>query len=313
MAAGDAGIDRFKDVHALLLCPGDEIHSSTGGSSRGGGAGSCAGLGRRERRRIVVHAVKLRRRAIDVHLENVRPVVVAGKVMPELHLDGEIEIALGVENAFLRSHRPGDDARQRVDDQRAAAAVRIAQEFLALGAGLQRLDHVIVHGAAGRDHERLAHLREGLRVDGDAVAQRIAAGREMIGPAHDVNAGAFGDQREHRERIGVLAADQPRHRPELGREGAEGVAIAAHVDQPLADRRHDLLVLADDRAVRPEIDLRVEHGAGGVRQLLAHADDDIGVGVAGGFAERRGLGPGISTAFLNSSTASLLAMAPVAA
>ena len=62
------------------------------------------------------------------------------------------------------------------------------------------------------------------------------------------------------------------------------------------------------RAVRAEIDLRVEHGAGGVRHLLAHADHHIGVGLARGRAERVDLGPGISTEFLNSSTASLLAM-----
>ena len=48
--------------------------------------------GRRERRRIVVHAVKLRRRAVDVQLENVRPVVMAGKVVPQLHLDRDFTV-----------------------------------------------------------------------------------------------------------------------------------------------------------------------------------------------------------------------------
>ena len=38
----------------------------------------------------------------------------------------------------------------------------IAQEFLGFGAGLEHLDHLLVDGAAGRDHESLAHLREGL-------------------------------------------------------------------------------------------------------------------------------------------------------
>ena len=121
------------------------------------------------------------------------------------------------------------------------------------------------------------------------LRKRIAAGREMVRPAHDVDARALGDQREHRERVGILAADQPAHRAELAGEGAEGVAVAAHVHQPLADRRHDLLVLADERAVRADIDLRVEHGAGGLRQLLAHADHHVGVGVARGRAQRLGL------------------------
>ena len=74
----------------------------------------------------------------------------------------------------------------------------------------------------------------------------------MVGPAHDVDARAFGDQREHRERIGVLAANQPRHRPKLALECAEGVAVAAHMDEPLADRRHDFLVFADDLPSGPK-------------------------------------------------------------
>ncbi len=81
-------------------------------------------LRRAERDRIVVHAVKLRRGAIDMHLENVRPVVVAGKVVAQLHLNAEVEIAFGVEDAFLGAHRPRDDPRQRIDDQRPAAATQ---------------------------------------------------------------------------------------------------------------------------------------------------------------------------------------------
>jgi RNA polymerase sigma-70 factor (ECF subfamily) len=46
------------------------------------------------RGRIVVLAIKLRRRAIDVNLENVGTVVVPGEIMTELHLDAEIEIAI---------------------------------------------------------------------------------------------------------------------------------------------------------------------------------------------------------------------------
>jgi hypothetical protein len=180
-------------------------------------------------------------------------------------------------------------------------------------ARLQHLDHALVHRAAGGDHERLAHLREGLRVDRHAIAHRIAAGRKMIGPAHHVDARALGGEREDRERIGVLAADQPAHRAELGLERTESIAEPAHVDQALADRRHDLLVLADQGAVRPEVDLRVEHRPGRVRDLLAHADDHVGIRLAGGRGERGRFRPGISTEFLNSSTASRFETAAVAA
>jgi hypothetical protein len=87
------------------------------------------------------------------------------------------------------------------------------RNFSASAPGLEQRDHALVHGAAGRDHERLAHLRERLRVDRHAVAHGIAAGGEMVRPAHHMDARAF-REREHCERVRVLAADQPAHRPE---------------------------------------------------------------------------------------------------
>ena len=100
----------------------------------------------------------------------------------------------------------------------------------------------------------------------------------MIGPAHDVDAGALRGQGEDGKGIGVLAADQCADRPELGLERTERVAESSHMHEPLADGRHDLLMLADQRAVGREIDLRVEHGAQRVGHLLAHPDHHIRVG-----------------------------------
>src|SRR5689334_10572368 len=83
-----------------------------------------------------VHRVDVRRRAVDVQLENVRPIIVAGEIVPQLHQDAELEIAFGVEDSFLRAHGPRQDAAVRRDDHAAAAAVRAAQEFLRLGGWL---------------------------------------------------------------------------------------------------------------------------------------------------------------------------------
>src|SRR5262245_31472012 len=52
-----------------------------------------------------VHGVEMRRRAVDMQLENVGPVVVAGEVMPELGQDAEIEVAVGVKNPLFGAHR----------------------------------------------------------------------------------------------------------------------------------------------------------------------------------------------------------------
>ena len=72
--------------------------------------------------------------------------------------------------------------------------------------------HVLIDRTAGRNYKGFAHLRKGLRIHGNSVAHGIAASREMIGPAHDVNARALGGQREHRQRIEF----SPQMRPLIG-------------------------------------------------------------------------------------------------
>src|SRR3954452_19511142 len=68
--------------------------------------------GRRERRvrAAAMHGIELGHGAVDLEMENIRPVVVAGEVVPKLHLDAEVEVAFGIENALLRAHGSGDDA-----------------------------------------------------------------------------------------------------------------------------------------------------------------------------------------------------------
>ena len=46
-------------------------------------------------------------------------------------------------------------------------------------------------------------------------------------------------------------------------------------------------MLANECAVGPDIDLGIEHGAGGMRQLFAYTDNDISVRGPGSIAERR--------------------------
>jgi len=93
-------------------------------------------------------------------------------------------------------------------------------------------------------------------------------------------------------RVRVLAADERAHRPELALKRAERVAEPAHVHQALAHGRNELLVLADQRAVRADVHLRVEHRAQRARQLFAHAHHDVGVRRARRAAQRVDLGAG---------------------
>ena len=122
-----------------------------------------------------MNRVKVRSAPINVELKNVRPVVMAGEVMPQLHCNSELEIALGIENAFLRSHWPGKDPAVRPDDETAAAAIRISQELFRRCRRLEQRDHMLVHRAASGDDKCLAHLGKGLRINGNAVALEQAS------------------------------------------------------------------------------------------------------------------------------------------
>jgi len=54
------------------------------------------------------------------------------------------------------------------------------------------------------------------------------------------------------------------------------------VDEALADRRHQLLVFAEEAPVRADEDLGVEERPERAGELLADADDAVRVRVAGG-------------------------------
>ena len=71
--------------------------------------------------------VKLRCSAIDLKMENVGPIVMAGEIVPQLHGDPELEIALRIKDAFLGSHRSGDDPAVGRDDDAPSGAIGIAQ------------------------------------------------------------------------------------------------------------------------------------------------------------------------------------------
>src|ERR1700738_5178284 len=60
-----------------------------------------------------MHGVKLRCSAIDLKMENVGPVVMASEIVPQLHCDPKLEIALGIKDAFLGSHRSGQSESRR--------------------------------------------------------------------------------------------------------------------------------------------------------------------------------------------------------
>src|SRR6476660_4900606 len=99
-----------------------------------------------------MHGIELWRRAIDLQMENIGPIVMSGKIMPKLHRNAKVEVAFGIENAFLHTHRTGDDPAVGSDNQAAATAIGIAQELLCLRAGLQQADHSLIDRAAGRYH-----------------------------------------------------------------------------------------------------------------------------------------------------------------
>src|SRR5262245_30828292 len=64
----------------------------------------------RQRLRFAMHRIKPRGRTIDVQVENIGPVVMAREVVPQLHLNADLEVAIGIEDALLSAHRSRNDA-----------------------------------------------------------------------------------------------------------------------------------------------------------------------------------------------------------
>ncbi|MGH6670869.1 MAG: hypothetical protein ACRECV_02700 [Xanthobacteraceae bacterium] len=70
-------------------------------------------------------AVDVRSPAIDLQLKKVGAVVMTREVMTQLHVDAELQIALGVEDSLFRSHRTGYDPAIGRSDHAAAAATAL--------------------------------------------------------------------------------------------------------------------------------------------------------------------------------------------
>src|SRR2546421_9799563 len=96
-----------------------------------------------------MHRIELWRRAIDLQMKNIGPIVMSGKIMPELRRDAEVEVAFRIENAFLAAHRTSNDPAVGSDDQAASTAIGIAQELFCLPAGLQQVEHALIDRTTG--------------------------------------------------------------------------------------------------------------------------------------------------------------------
>ena len=96
---------------------------------------------------------------------------------------------------------------------------------------------------------------------------------------------ALRDQRIARERIGVLAADQHPELADLGVADREACAVAVRPDQLLVERRNQLAVMVEDRAIRADQQVRVPQAADRSRRALADADRDEDAVLAGGVAK----------------------------
>jgi hypothetical protein len=54
---------------------------------------------------------------VHAHLEDVGPVVVAREIVAELHLDSDLEVEIGIDDALAGAEGPGEDAAVGGDDQ----------------------------------------------------------------------------------------------------------------------------------------------------------------------------------------------------
>ena len=106
------------------------------------------------------------------------------------------------------------------------------------------------------------------------VDERRLPGVAVVGGRGDVDLDARLVEREARERHVVLPADQPADPAERRRDRAQAVAVALAPDEALVVRRHELAVLARERAVGGVVEQRVVERRGPRGVDLGDAGDD---------------------------------------
>jgi len=89
---------------------------------------------RAQRRRILIDGLEeWRSPTIDRQPKHVRPVVVTGEIMAELHLDAELEIQVGIQDVLrLTVEWSCEYASVGTNNHRTAANVGAPQEFLVI-------------------------------------------------------------------------------------------------------------------------------------------------------------------------------------
>ena len=154
----------------------------------------------------------------------------------------------------------------------AAHDLGLLRQFLAGRAGRR------VHGLGD---ELVAAQHEAAPFAGD-VAQRGLPGVAGVGGGRQIDLHALAVQRHPRQRHVVLPADQPADLAELGVDDGQRAAVALAPDQPLGAGGLELAMLAQQRAVRPEVEQRaVERAAAELAVALDDADGQIGIGLTG--------------------------------
>ena len=99
--------------------------------------------------------------------------------MPQLHRNAHLEVAIGIENAFLGTHRSRDDPEVGCDDHAATAVFRISNDLLLIRRELELADHVVVDNAA----QSVARFRQnGLTVTDTNVSDTKAVLANITDP-----------------------------------------------------------------------------------------------------------------------------------
>jgi hypothetical protein len=100
---------------------------------------------------------------------------------------------------------------------------------------------------------------------------------------------ALREQREARQRVGVLAAGKGTNRPVRRLVGAQAAAVAARPGQLLGEGRHELAVAPEQRSIRPEHEVGVVDRAEAQRAAFIDPNYDIGPSGARGMRQQVGL------------------------
>lgn len=145
----------------------------------------------------------------DMKGEDVAPVVVPGEIVGELLLGAAVQIQFCQHDLLFMVNGSRDDLAGRTDDGRTTGDVLLREELLILRSEREETACFVAQDTDGIDDVGLRGECERSACEEGTVAPVQPSFPSDVRPAHRMDECPTSEQAEHRERVRVLATDEP--------------------------------------------------------------------------------------------------------